>query len=313
MSRYFLALFVFGSMIGCASIPADDILYGADALSVEITETPFFPQQQYQCGPAALQTVLAHSGAQTSIDDVIDRVFLPGRKGSLQVELLAATRANGRVPYLIEPQLHAVMEELEAGRPVLVLQNLGVNWAPRWHYAVVVGIDPDNDAVILRSGTDRRRIIKTNTFIRTWRRSDSWAFVALRPGELPARPDPQRYFNSVAGVEATGHSSAARKAWQTAFEHWPNEPVALFGLANAELAAENYAVAERYYRTLLGRKPGLPIAKNNLALALSRQGKHDEALLQINAVLMATDPSDPLLEEYRSTLAEIDASALESQ
>ena len=294
--------------MGCASIPADNVLYGVDALSVEINETPYFPQQQYQCGPAALQTVLAHSGAQSNIDDLIDRVFLPGRKGSLQVELLAATRANGRVPYLIEPQLLAVMEELVAGRPVLVLQNLGVSWAPRWHYAVVVGIDPDNDTVILRSGADRRRTIKTNTFIRTWRRSDSWAFVALRPGELPARPDPQRYFNSVADLEATGHSSAARISWQTAFELWPNESVALFGLANAELAAKNYPVAVRYYRTLLERNPRLLIAKNNLALALSRQGKHDEALLQINEVIVATEPSDPLLKEYRSTLAEIESS-----
>ena len=96
---------------------------------------------------------------------------------------------------------------------MLVLQNLGVSWAPRWHYAVVVGTDSDNKRIVLRSGTDARRIMRTGVFLRTWRRSDFWAVTTLKPGELPADPDRARYAEAVAGLEQTGHYLAAREAW----------------------------------------------------------------------------------------------------
>jgi hypothetical protein len=64
---------------------------------VELTEVPFFPQTEYQCGPAALATVLAASGAKVTPDELVPQVYLPERKGSLQVEMLAAARRHGLV------------------------------------------------------------------------------------------------------------------------------------------------------------------------------------------------------------------------
>jgi hypothetical protein len=60
------------------------------------------------------------------------------------------------IPYVLEPEVTALAAELAAGRPVLVLQNLGLERAPVWHYAVVDGIDQGD--VILRSGTQQRRV-----------------------------------------------------------------------------------------------------------------------------------------------------------
>ena len=129
---------------GCASIPEHVSELPAD-VSLDLDRTPFFPQERYQCGPAALATVLASSGVAVDLGALVDRVYLPGRKGSLQVEMLAASRAAGRVPYVIDGTLLALQDELDAGRPVVVLQNLGVTAIPKWHYAVVVGIG-DADA-----------------------------------------------------------------------------------------------------------------------------------------------------------------------
>ena len=117
---------------------------------------PFFPQTEYQCGPAALATLLAHLGADVVADDLVSEVYVAGLKGSLQPELLGATRRHGFVPYVISPEPSAIVSELASGRPVLVLQNLGLERAPVWHYAVVVGVD--GDEVILRSGAQERRI-----------------------------------------------------------------------------------------------------------------------------------------------------------
>ena len=73
--------------------------------AIELDDTPFHPQERYQCGPAALTTVLAQSGAGASLEAVVDKVYLPGRQGSLQAELLAATRTEGRLPYVIDASL----------------------------------------------------------------------------------------------------------------------------------------------------------------------------------------------------------------
>src|SRR3569623_1363896 len=124
--------------------------------AVELDAVPFFPQERYQCGPAALATVLAWSGAAVTADQLVPQVYLPARQGSLQPELLAAARRYQRLPYVLEPDLAALLREVGAGHPVLVLQNLGLSWAPRWHNAVVVGYDLARDEVVLRSGAGRR-------------------------------------------------------------------------------------------------------------------------------------------------------------
>jgi tetratricopeptide (TPR) repeat protein len=287
------ALFVL--LGGCASIPPSvgELPYPESA--IELEDTPFHPQERYQCGPAALTTVLEKSGVAVSLDEIVEKVYLPGRQGSLQFELMAATRTEGRLPYAIDGSLTALWRELEQGRPVLVLQNLGVAAIPRWHYAVVVGIDADRGEVVLRSGTDRRRVTPIRAFLHTWRRGDYWGMVALTPGELPAGVDRTRYFEAAAALEQAGQVEEAAAAWQAGLGNWPGDTVALFGLANAQFASQDFSAAEASYRDLLISDPGLFAARNNLALALSEQGQHDAAIAEIESAL--AENRDPALEE----------------
>jgi hypothetical protein len=297
------ALFVV--LAGCAAIPVQVGQLEADTASLELVGTPFYPQERYQCGPAALATVLASSGAAADLGTLVDRVYIPGKKGSLQVEMLAASRTAGRIPYVVDGTLQTLRDELNAGRPVVVLQNLGVAAIPRWHYAVVVGIDAERDQVVLRSGTDKRRITRTRTFLRTWQRGSYWAFVVLRPGELPSRVDRGRYLQAVADLERAGRDVEAATAWQAALAAWPGDAVALFGLGNAQLAAGNNAAAEQYFRAILERNPASAVARNNLAIALARQSRFADAR---NEIATATDDNDdPALEsELEDTAALIE-------
>ena len=120
--------------------------------SAEIAATPFFPQEDYQCGPAALAAALVHAGRDATPELLLPQVYLPGRKGSLQAEMLAATRRQELVAFVLAPRLEDLLRELAAGTPVLVLQNLAPWPVDVWHYAVVVGYDHDKGEVILRSG-----------------------------------------------------------------------------------------------------------------------------------------------------------------
>lgn len=295
-SRLLPALLLF--LAGCASIPETvHELPAADA-AIELGQTPFFPQQRFQCGPAALTTALATSGVAVELQHTVDKVYLPGRHGSLRPELMAATRTEGRLPYVIDGSLGAIWQELAAGRPVVVLQNLGIAAIPRWHYAVVVGIDPVRSEVFLRSGTDRRRVTPVQIFLRTWRRGEYWGMVVLRPDELPASVDRRRYLGAVAALQQAGRLHEAALAWRTALGLWPQDAVALFGLGNVQFARGEFEAAEASYRDLLRVDPGMVAARNNLALTLAEQQKFDTAVEEIGIAL--NQNSDPALESELS-------------
>jgi hypothetical protein len=287
------ALFIF--VAGCASVSPHIVELHVSQASIELTDTPFFPQERYQCGPAALATAIVSSGVTIELQELVDRVYLPGMRGSLQVEMLAATRSVGRIPYVIDGRLQVLWDELAAGRPIVVLQNLGVAAIPRWHFAAVVGLDAERDEIVLRSGVDRRRVTALATFLRTWRRSDYWGFVVLRPDELPTDVDRERYLAAVAALENAGRTAEAAAAWQRATDEWPGDRIALFGLGNIELTTGNNAAAEEYFRAILEADAKFIAARNNLAIALARQARYQEATKEISIAL--EDTVDPALEK----------------
>jgi tetratricopeptide (TPR) repeat protein len=240
-----------------------------------------------------------------SPDELVGAVYLPGRKGSFQVELLAATRARGRIAYVLDQSIAAVVGELQAGRPVLVMQNLGVKAIPVWHYAVVVGFDPSRDELILRSGTDARRRTAITRFDRTWERSKRWAFVVLKPGQLPIDADPARYFASVAALEATGQLAAAEAGYLAMAGRWPLDPDAQLGLGNVYFAQDRLIDAENAYRRALELSGGtLVVAGNNLAMALLTRGCATAALAEAERVLAPLDEQHALYGAVAETHAE---------
>src|SRR5690554_6884700 len=98
-----------------------------------LQDVPFHAQDAYQCGPASLAMVLNHRGIAASPDELKDRVYLPERKGTLQVEMISAARERDLLVYPLDKELHSILTELAAGNPVLVMQNLAFNWYPQWH------------------------------------------------------------------------------------------------------------------------------------------------------------------------------------
>lgn len=271
---------------GCASTRPRlaelvELSAGRRPARVELTSVPFFPQVEYQCGPAALATVLSTEERPVTPAELVPQVYLPGRRGSLQPELVAATRSHQRLPYLVAPTLDDAIAQLAARRPVLVLQNLGWKIRPRWHFAVLVGYDSTAETVILRSGTEERRVMKARRFDATWARAERWGLVALPPGELPADPDPDRYLSGAAGLEAVGRTAAARSAYLRAREEWPGSPWPWLGLANLSHAEEDLDRARDAYLEALARDPENVAARHNLAETLEARGCVEEARREI--------------------------------
>lgn len=279
-------------LAGCAGQPLRTEQPGPEtaAVEIELSSTPFHPQQAYQCGPAALATALNAAGVDIGPEALTPEVYLPDRRGSLQTELVAAVRRHEQLPYQIQPGADALIRQLQAGHPVLVLQNLGIAAIPRWHYAVVIGYSSSHDQFILRSGTERRKRMERDLFLRTWRRADHWALVVLPPERLPADADPERYLQAAAALEDTGHIDAARRAYETASRHWPEQATAWYGLGNAHYLAGEFAAAETAFRRVINLNQDNAAAHNNLARTLLARGCLRAAAAQTQAALKLHAP-----------------------
>ncbi len=251
---------------------------------VEITDAPFFPQDDFQCGPAALATSLAHFKVPVKPDDLVPKVYLPARQGSLQVEMLAATRGFGLVSYKLAPKFEDMLREVAAGTPVIVLQDYGVWPVPIWHYAVVVGFDRDKGELLLRSGVKERLVIPFAVFEYTWKESDYWAMVTMPPGRVPVSAAEVAYLEAIVAMERVGPPDAARGAYAGFLARWPDNLTASIGLANRHYAAGDLAGTEAALRHAAARHPEAVVVVNNLAQTLSDQGRDEEALALIEPV-----------------------------
>ena len=270
--------------------------------AVELVGTPFFPQEDFQCGPAALATVLVADGVDTQPERLTPMVFLPGRQGSLQSELVAATRRHQRIAYPLDGGLDQVIREVGSGKPVLVLQNLGAGFWPVWHYAVVVGFDPARDEVILRSARTPRQLMSRARFLRSWQLAQNWAMVVARAETIPVTAQAQAWLRSAADLEALGMADLAGKAYAAAALRWPQEPLAWFAAGNAAYARQDLDTAAQALRRAVSLAPQDAAARNNLAQVLMEQGCHADAQSEIARALQDAQPAQKA-EIERTALA----------
>ena len=292
--RRFLAACLLLVMAGCAAVPQSLELAkepGNLPRRVMLDEVAFFPQVKYQCGPAALATVLSHRNVDVAPDNLIEKVYIPERKGSLQIEMVATARSYGKLAYPLENQLKALMAELAAGNPVLVFQNLALSFWPQWHYAVAVGYDLDSAELILRSGTYREYRLPLATFERTWQRAGQWAYVVMPPGDIPVTATPNSYLLAAYDLERAGFEKLALESYRGAAIKWPHNVTALMALGNSEYSMGNMTRAQSVFTRVIQQQPEDGSAWNNMAYALAAGGCHQAAVsaVQCASQLAPTD------------------------
>lgn len=293
-------------LAGCGTIPKTN--YHLDPANgrpdrVELASVPFYSQEQYQCGPAALAMVLTYAGVPRTPADMTELVYLPARKGSLQPDMLAATRRVGLLPYTLKAEPDAVLQELAAGHPVVVLLNLRFDILPEWHYAVLNGYDLTSKEIILRSGTEKRAIMTLHDFDHAWAKSGRWAFVALPPDQMPASAKEADYVDAVIALERVSPRSA-QVAYAGALATWPGNLIARIGLGNVVYGQHDLIAAESEYRRATIDHPDSGDAWNNLAQVLHELGNNPAALTAADRAIAI---GGQRLDIYRATRESINA------
>lgn len=258
----------------------------------ERAEVPFFAQTRDHCGPAALATALADIGLPADPDRLADAVFLPSRGGSLQLEMLGGARRQGAVATRLPRDLEALLREVAAGHAVIVLQNLGLDFLPRWHYAVVVGYDLAAHELILRSGTTERETLALRTFEYTWARGGRWAIAVLPPDRLPATATEADALEATLGFERAAPPARAALAYRALLARWPGNLLAGIGLGNTLHAAGDTAGARAAFEAVV-QVHDSAVAWNNLARLRLDAGDRVGARAAAERAVQRADAAEP--------------------
>jgi len=275
----------------------------------ELKETAFFPQKAYQCGPASLATVLTSQEVEVQPDELVDKVYIPARKGSLQIEMIATARSYGVMPYKLATELEDILKEVASGRPVLVFQNLAFDWIPRWHYAVVVGYDLKTQQLILRSGTDKRRLVSFANFEQTWRRGQYWAYVFVQPGQIPTTAEPLPYTQAASDLLKTGYESEALASFSAAAERWTDLALPHMVLGNTKYAVKDYPAAQQAFSDAIAAEPNNAQAWNNLAYTYVAQQCRVAAIKAIGCAVRLNPDDKNLSDSLKEIVGQRDISS----
>ena len=295
------ALCLLAYLGGCATSPQTRLLLDNPPdipPQVELTDVPFFPQQQYHCGPSSLASIINYRGTLVEPDQIAQMIYVPGLKGSLQIEVEAATRQFGMLPVQLDGKLESLLREIAAGNPIFVLQNLGLDAVPVWHYEVVVGYDLSERVVVLRSGVNARVLRSFALFEKTWQRAGHWALAVVSVDSIPVTVGADAYLEAVVGMEQVGRIESANHAYSTALRRWPDNLLAHTGLGNSYYAMGEFVAAETAYRSALKIDPQKAEVWNNLAYTLAQLGRHESSMDAIDHALELEPDNQNFRDSY---------------
>ena len=173
------------SMAGCVS--AEQFLTGEERplspSAFYVKQVPFYPQTQYQCGPASLATVLNYWGRHVTPEQIAQEIYRPGMKGTLSLDLWQYAKAQDFQASVRQGSWEFLETQVSRERPIIAFLNLGFRQVPLGHFLVVVGVDPEDKSVIAYSGVEKNQRIPFDRFKKAWEKTNYWSLlIEPQPG-----------------------------------------------------------------------------------------------------------------------------------
>jgi ABC-type bacteriocin/lantibiotic exporter with double-glycine peptidase domain len=137
-----------------------------------IEKVPFYPQEEYQCGPASMAGVLNYWGLKVSPEEVAAEIFSPKARGTLDMDMVFYAERKGMKVGQYRGSLEDLRGNIDSGHPLVVLVDEGFWVYQKGHYLVVIGYD--QNGFIVNSGKDRHKWVSRDHFLRTWERTKFW-------------------------------------------------------------------------------------------------------------------------------------------
>ncbi|WP_174409233.1 C39 family peptidase [Desulfovibrio psychrotolerans] len=140
-----------------------------------IADVPFHAQEDYQCGPASLAGVLNFLGDPATPDQIALAVYRPELRGSVSLDLALYPRNRGYSSRFWRGTVEDIIRNVDAGRPLVLMLDLGVGPVSTYHYLVAVGYAPQG--LIANTGRRKHALLPWADVLRTWERADNWTLL----------------------------------------------------------------------------------------------------------------------------------------
>jgi predicted double-glycine peptidase len=121
------------------TLPVEERPLSTNAIYVK--QVPFYPQTQYQCGPAALATVLNYYGRHVTPEEIAQEIYRPQMKGTLSLDMWQYAKKHDLQSSVQEGSWEFLEMQVGRERPIIAFLNFGYREVPLGHFLVVVGVD----------------------------------------------------------------------------------------------------------------------------------------------------------------------------
>ncbi|HXH29325.1 MAG TPA: PA2778 family cysteine peptidase [Bacteriovoracaceae bacterium] len=265
-----------------------------------IEAVPLIVQTKNYCGPATMAMAMNHAGRTVTMEELSSSMVTEKMEGTFRTDMVSAARRQGMLTLPVR-NISSLLKEVSAGNPVIVFQNLGLSWMPKWHYAVVTGYDVSGPDVLLHSGEKKYHKTDMRFFERTWKLGDYWGLLVLPPHKLSTTAAERDHVDAAVALENTGMSEEARVAYLAITQRWPESLPTLIGLGNVYFSRKQFGKSVDYLETATRYHPKSAVAWHNLATALGSLGNRTKARSSSREALRLAD--EVVKKDFEKSLA----------
>ena len=159
---------------GC-STGAKEFAIARPSQAVLIKDVPFFPQLDYQCGPASLAGVLNYYGDTVTPNEIAESIYRQKIRGTVSLDMVLYARQRGFDSKWYEGNTDDIVRAVDNGSPLVVMIDLGFSLARAYHYMVITGYS--SQGVIAHTGTTSQKLISWERFMSQWERTHNWTLL----------------------------------------------------------------------------------------------------------------------------------------
>jgi predicted double-glycine peptidase len=144
-----------------------------------ISDVPFFPQEDYQCGPASLASILTYWGIHNTPDEIGREIFSKSARGTLTIDMMLYTQKKGLYVEQFKGTKEALRNYVDSGYPLIVLVDYGISVFQMNHFMVVTGYN--DHGVIVNSGQSQNKFLPEKDFMAAWKKTAYWTLLIKKP------------------------------------------------------------------------------------------------------------------------------------
>jgi hypothetical protein len=144
-------------------------------------EVPFFPQEAFQCGPAALATVIdywygkAGTAKVLTPEAIAAEIYSPSARGVLGIDLELYARKSGFQTEQAAGTIDRLKSSIDRGVPPLLLVDYGFSLYQRNHFMVVKGYSAS--ALLVNSGRQENELVANEDLLKAWKKTGYWMLL----------------------------------------------------------------------------------------------------------------------------------------